>query len=163
MGQMGAAAGTSLVSPELEKVFPGLRAASYEVTSPPDPRYNCIAWAAGDQSLWWEPIRQPRYTWPAGIPFEFTVSALAESYIAKGFAECESEVHEPGFEKVALFADEVGNLKHAARQVASGQWTSKLGQNVDIEHALRSLEGEKYGCVELILKRPCAAPGLAVD
>lgn len=163
MGQMGAAAGTSLVSPELEKAFPGLRATSYEVTSPPDPRYNCIAWAAGDQSLWWEPIRRPPYTWPSNVPFEFTLSALAKSFIATGYAKCESDVLEPGFEKVALFTDEVGNLKHAARQVASGQWTSKLGQNVDIEHDLRGLEGDEYGCVELILKRPCAAPSTAED
>jgi hypothetical protein len=57
-------------------------------------------------------------------------------------------------EKVALFADPAGIPTHAARQLASGQWTSKLGQAEDIEHELRALEGEIYGVVALILKRP---------
>lgn len=28
--------------------FPGLSSTSFKITSPFDPTYNCIAWAAGD-------------------------------------------------------------------------------------------------------------------
>jgi hypothetical protein len=31
----------------LEDIFPGLRTTAYQVTSPKDSIYNCIAWAAG--------------------------------------------------------------------------------------------------------------------
>jgi hypothetical protein len=64
---------------------------------------------------------------------------------------------EPGFEKVALFADASGMPQHAARQLATGRWTSKLGRMEDIEHALRDLEGGIYGSVVLLLKRSVTA------
>ena len=42
---------------------------------------------------------------------------------------------EPGFEKVALYA--LGGVpKHAARQLSSGRWSSKLGDLEDVEHTL---------------------------
>ena len=66
---------------------------------------------------------------------------------------------EPGFEKIALFATDQAVPLHAARQLASGRWTSKLGEREDIEHALRDLEGEIYGTVVLIMKRPVANNG----
>lgn len=71
-----------------------------------------------------------------------------------GYLPCAEEDVEEGFEKVALFADSSGNPKHAARQLTTGRWTSKLGRMEDIEHELRDLEGAIYGSVVLILKRP---------
>ena len=47
--------------------------------------------------------------------------------------------------------------KHAARQLPSGRWTSKLGFLEDIEHALHDLEGTEYGAVVLVMKRPIIA------
>jgi hypothetical protein len=44
--------------------------------------------------------------------------------------------------------------KHAARQLPSGRWTSKLGPMEDIEHALHDLTGMAYGSVVLVMKRP---------
>ena len=55
---------------------------------------------------------------------------------------------------MAIFVDAVGVPTHAARQLASGLWTSKLGHSEDIEHDLRALEGDTYGMVALLLKRP---------
>lgn len=49
--------------------------------------------------------------------------------------------------------------KHAARQLASGRWTSKLGKLEDIDHALHDLEGMLYGAVVLFMKRPRPAAG----
>ena len=39
----------------------------------------------------------------------------------------------------------------------SGLWTSKLGDWEDIRHELQDLEGEFYGSVALIMKRPSDA------
>jgi hypothetical protein len=36
----------------IERIFPALRGTAYQVTSPPDKKYNCIAWAAGDTVDW---------------------------------------------------------------------------------------------------------------
>jgi hypothetical protein len=67
------------------------------------------------------------------------------------------EDFEPGFEKVALFAR--GNVPtHAARQLANGRWTSKLGLREDIEHDLHAVSGDAYGAVVLVLKRLIAQP-----
>jgi hypothetical protein len=32
----------------LERLFPALKEAGFDVTSPRDAGYNCVAWAAGD-------------------------------------------------------------------------------------------------------------------
>ena len=37
----------------LKKVFVNLKEGEFEVTSPFDPKYNCIAHAAEDNSKWW--------------------------------------------------------------------------------------------------------------
>ena len=39
----------------LESSFPNLKADGYQVTSPQSLEYNCIAWAAGDNTQWWWP------------------------------------------------------------------------------------------------------------
>jgi hypothetical protein len=70
----------------------------------------------------------------------------------------DEESLEPGFEKVALFADSTGKPANASRQLPSGAWTSKLGNAEDIEHELHALEGEIYGVVALLLKRPLPLP-----
>src|SRR5258707_504293 len=59
-------------------------------------------------------------------------------FTAVGYTVCDNDLLEPGYEKIALFA--LGGVpKHAARQLPTGQWTSKLGPMEDIEHALNDL------------------------
>ena len=145
----------------LESLFPGLRGSSYEVTSPSDDAYNCIAWAANDKSRWWWPDQPPRRYWPAGVLREESLAAFQETLASLGYALSADEGLEAGFEKLALFADADGLPTHAARQLTSGRWTSKLGELEDIEHALHDLEGVEYGSVVLIMKRP-APPAEAV-
>jgi hypothetical protein len=143
-----------MVNP-LEQVFPGLAAAEYQITSPPDPDYNCIAWAVGDTGSWWWPGPDPeREYWPPGIVREATLDAFQAAFAGLGYAPSVGEDAEAGFEKIAVFTDAQGKPRHAARQLARGRWTSKLGKGPDIEHALRSLEGEVYGTAVLFLKRP---------
>jgi hypothetical protein len=142
----------------IEEIFPGLRTTSFRVTSAAVRDYNCISWAAGDTAHWWWPDLDPDAAtfWPLGVPVEETLDAFVAAFAALGYAPCSGEHPEPRFERVALFAS--GRVPtHAARQLPSGRWTSKLGLREDIEHDLHALSGETYGMVVLYLKRPIAA------
>src|SRR5262249_2321359 len=124
----------------MEDLFPGLRGSAYQGTSPPDDVYNCIAWAAGVIDSWWWPVGGPqRIHWPAGVSGEETLEAFREAFAALGYCACQHAELEAGYEKVALFANAAGLPTHAARQLPTGRWTSKVGQLEDIEHALREL------------------------
>jgi hypothetical protein len=137
---------------DFQDLFPRLQGVAYQVTSPEDNRYNCIAWAAGDNERWWEPATL-RY-WPPTVPREDTLKAYLQAFATLGYECCAGEELESGFEKVALFMDDTGSPSHAARQLPNGRWTSKIGQREDIEHSLHDLAGETYGIVVQILKRP---------
>jgi hypothetical protein len=142
----------------IERAFPALRGTGYQVTSPQDEIYNCIAWAAGTTTAWWWPDEADTPDsayWPPGVPRVETLEAFPEAFATLGYMVCNDEQPEAGYEKVALFAL-AGVPKHAARQRASGRWTSKLGPMEDIEHALHDLTGMVYGSVVLVLKRPLA-------
>jgi hypothetical protein len=91
------------------------------------------------------------------VPREKTLEAVQAAFAALGYAVCEDADPEPGYEKVSVFASAVGFPTHAARQLESGRWTSKLGQLERIEHALRDLEGIEYGSVVRVMKRPVPA------
>jgi hypothetical protein len=130
--------------------LPRLTPTNHRVTSPPDRQYNCVAWAAGDVSRWWEPGRY----WPGPVPDD-TLAALEALFVVLGYAACGADAGlEPGFLKVALYADADG-YTHAARQLPDGRWTSKLGRDEDIEHdAPDDVAGGEYGQVMGIMRRP---------
>ena len=139
----------------LEDLFPKLRGARYRISAPPDPTYNCLAWAAGVSDAWWWPAGDPgQVYWPINAANKETLEALKAAFVTLGYAECDHELVEPGYEKVAFFANKAGVPTHAARQLLTGDWTSKIGQLECIDHALRDLEGDEYGTVALVMKRP---------
>ena len=138
----------------LEAVFPGLRGCEYYETSPQDPSYNCIAWAAGFNDRWWWPSRRPSYYWP-GDPDDQSMGAFIAVFASLGYAICDSDTPEAGFEKVAIYANESGPT-HIARQLPTGEWTSKCGGLEDIAHTLSALEGDCYGTVAVIMRRKAA-------
>lgn len=139
---------------ELERYFPKLSQTSYRVTSPATPEYNCLAWAAGDDRQWWWPDAMGQGYWPVDVAREETLEAFEEAYRTLGFSQCEDASLERGFEKVAIYANKLVPT-HAARQLSDGRWTSKLGPLEDIDHdALDAVEGDWYGKVALVLKRP---------
>src|SRR5687767_7900974 len=114
----------------LNEIFPGLK--DFRITSPADKRYNCIAFAAGDLSIWWWPVVGVKEVfWPDGIARAETLVAFSQVFASLGYVDCEHEAFEQGFEKVALFANEQGIPTHAARQQADGRWKSKLGELED--------------------------------
>ena len=135
-------------------LFPLLRDGNWRVSSSIDDRYNCIALAANVTADWWWPVGAERTYWPEGVSRVVTLEAFREAFATLGYVVCASDEFEPGVEKIALFAGDQGTPRHAARQLASGRWTSKLGKMEDIEHSLRDLEGTVYGSVVLVMKRP---------
>jgi hypothetical protein len=119
------------LSPEKEALFPNLRRDDYSVTSEADWRYNCIAHAAGKSDAPWWPAEEGTegVFWPDGVGREESLDALGAAFGTLGYVLCDNAEPETGFEKVALYADAVGLPTHAARQLPSGAWTSKLGDS----------------------------------
>ncbi len=135
----------------IDKQFPSLGSADYEVTSTPDDDYNCIAYAAGDRSNWWSHAGE--YHWPNARRSP-SIDSLIEVFIGLGFEICDNGEKATGFDKVALYAKD-GNWTHVAVQLPGGDWSSKLGPDEDIRHAaLQALAGESYGTVHCCMRRP---------
>ena len=139
-----------------DRDFPRLTPENHRVTSPPAIEYNCIAWAAGDTENWW----QPGVYWPVELTAPgYDIAALEGAFKALGFEPCDDDRPEPGFEKVALYGDEL-LYTHAARQLPEGRWTSKLGKAEDIEHdSPEVVAGGVYGEVVAILRRAARSEG----
>jgi len=96
--------------------------------------------------------------WPAAVRRTETVEAFIEAYRTLGFERCADGSLEAGIEKIALFGKTRGRAAvptHAALQLESGQWTSKLGGLEDINHlTVDAVAGPLYGAVLCYLARP---------
>lgn len=149
----------------LEQQCPGLAAADYSVTSGSTTAYNCVAWAVDDFEQCWSPtpsipsgageVRAPigGYYWPDDLPALMGIATLRELFRRRGFEECETTEHEDGFEKVAIFGDEI-ICQHVAVQRPDEPWTSKMGDNADIRHADASdIECGLVGHLQAVLRR----------
>ncbi len=66
----------------LEEVFPGLAKGGFQITSPIDKRYNCIAYAAGDPANWWWPLAADvkEVFWPAGVERAETLGTFRDAF-----------------------------------------------------------------------------------
>jgi hypothetical protein len=130
------------------------RLIDYTITSEPTTDYNCIAWAAGDNTLWWWPHKDSQDSyWPEGVPRSNSLNAFEAAYATLGYVRCAGPDLEEGFEKIAIFADH-GKCTHAALQLSNGRWTSKMGTAYDIEHDLPTMNGGFYGQIVRYMKRP---------
>ncbi len=142
------------MSARIEQTFPRLRSMEYKVTSPATTDYNCIAWAADDDTAWWWPDAYDIGYWPREAPRAETIEAFVAAFGLLGYKPCHDHSPEPGFEDVAIYVDAAGIPTHAARLLKSGRWTSKLGEWEDIEHnTFESLDGDLYGHVGQLLRR----------
>ncbi|HEC43760.1 MAG TPA: hypothetical protein ENI20_13130 [Bacteroides sp.] len=140
----------------IESCFPHI--SSYNIKSPIDYKYNCIAFAANDTTKWWWP--KAPYYWPPDVPEKEDLASFIACYESLGYVVCGlNSKYKKCYEKVALFVDSYGNPTHAAKQDAEnkGIWKSKLGKYKDIEHTLKDISGTynqySYGNVAIILKR----------
>jgi hypothetical protein len=143
------------VEARLRRIFPGMTRVL--LTSPPDTRYNCVAFAADRSDDWWWPDPYGISYWPPEAPRELSLAAFLAAFAQLGYEPCSDSAVDPRLDKVAIYAIE--NVPtHTARQLANGSWASKLGESVDIEHALADLVGDVYGQVACLLQRPKADP-----
>jgi hypothetical protein len=132
--------------------WPNLDDDNHEVTSPKDEKYNCIAWAYGINNKWIWPGTEDCF-WPNNIPQDDELEAVTQLFISAGYEKCDNCIMENGYKKVAIYAKPDGPT-HAAFQLASGKWSSKVGGLEDIEHnTVKELEGNRYGEAILFLKK----------
>jgi len=134
--------------------FPNLSSGNYRITSNPDGGYNCVAWAAGESTRWWQP--NAAYYWPlASIPDdeEPSVDHVVALFAHMGFETCPINDARGGYDRVAIYGER-DRFTHAARQLDSGWWASKIGPDEDIEHkTLNVLEGDFYGEAKKVMRR----------
>lgn len=126
----------------------------YTDTSPPDVQYNCIAWTFHEQHRPWWPTRSHFYFWPDDIPREETIDAFIRLYVSYGYSICDdlNENLESGYQKIAIYVRD-NKPTHAARQLPSGNWTSKISDEQDVEHSTLD-DLPFFGHVQVILKKP---------
>lgn len=149
-----------LAKRDIRSVFENLKDSEFKITSPKDAQYNCIAFAADDQTKWWWSIGNK--FWLKGVPKNESPKSFILAFKQLGYKLCESAELEKGFEKVAIYTRTVaipnspkGTTTHMAKQLPDGRWKSKLGREEDIEHDKpESICGKAYGEVKHILKRP---------
>jgi hypothetical protein len=142
--------------------FPKLAVDGWHKTSEETTDYNCFAFALHDEDDWYSPLPISGYYWPADkIAMNTSIPTMVDLYRYEGgFEPCENGEYEEGFEKIALYINQRGNVTHAARQISRSMWTSKLGTMIDIEHRLLSsledagITDDEYGKVAQFLKRP---------
>ena len=137
--------------------FPNLTDQNCDVTGPRTRRYNCIAWAAGNSTRKWWPDPMGVGYWPAGVNRADTTEAFLRAYGSLGYVLCFDGTLETGLEKIALCGKGPAGSEvptHAALQLETGEWTSKLGDFEDITHATtHDVESHLYGRVICYLAR----------
>lgn len=140
-----------------QQELPHLAADNCEIKSKATRRYNCIAWAAGEDFRWWWPDSMGKDYWPPGIPREATISAFLLAYGTLGFRLCFDGTLQPGTEKLVIYGKGPAGSEtptHAALQLENGEWTSKIGRFEDIYHkTAAAAEGPVYGRIVCYLGR----------
>ena len=142
---------------EIKKAFPGLQYdAGFQITSPEDVDYNCIAWSFGRNDIWiWPDDNIDGVSvWPQDTT-DTNVHTFIKAYESQGYKICDGDDLEEGIEKVALYAfPDSDECTHASRQLPTGLWTSKLGSSFDISHSTPyTIQGRLYGMVVCILAK----------
>ena len=80
-------------------MLPGLMASGFQITSPESGVYNCIAWAAGDNTDWWD--YSPGRYWPEWATRSPEIEALVQVFAGLGYAICDNGEKEEGYDDVA--------------------------------------------------------------
>jgi hypothetical protein len=96
--------------------------------------------------------------WPPNAPRQVTVEAFVRAYETLGYELCFDGSLVADSEKIAIFGKENpdGSVSptHAAIQLVSGEWSSKLGTLEDIRHdTVDDVRGPAYGRVICFMSR----------
>lgn len=148
------------IHPDKEDRFDNLVSIGYRRTSDEDEFYNCVAWALGDTSQRWDPIKGSGDHWPQNMPCLCDIPTFMSLFQSQGgYVKCDDWKHEEGIEKIVLFEElQHGLFSHVTRELRDGKWTSKLGDWEDIEHnSPEALTGKEYGKISAVMKRPFVA------
>jgi hypothetical protein len=153
------------------KDFPALVGLGIEIASKKTRAYNCIAWSLGVSNRWfWPdprlPAPQPSSNtgnnggvWPYEGGQDPTLETFEAFYQRENFFRCSSEETgnlEKGKSKIVLYvypSVRGGDLwvDHASRQLSTGEWASKMGENVDIIHRFpRDLLRHYSWCTDVV-------------
>ena len=144
---MATSSWTSLIT----GAFPSLVSEGFEIVDLPSTHYNCIAYAAGDTTEWWEHTRR-RY-WPPYATRSNSIASLREVFAGLGYEQCDDSRAEDGYRKIALYETQ-GVWTHAAVQMPNGAWRSKMGEGPVIEHrSPESLSGGIYGNATVYMRK----------
>ena len=120
----------------ISRIFLDLKDDDFDITSDDTPIYNCIGFAIGFTDVWvalGHPTRIPWFWWPETVPFSSDKDALVKTFEYFGFIKCDDDQIELGWDKVALYGDDVQWL-HAAKVIGPNLYHSKLGCGHDIHH-----------------------------
>ena len=147
--------------------FPGLKGDSkFKIIKKGSPDYNCHAWAAFYDSIFWTPLpynKRPQvgfdgvtYNWPFDVANDSKISTLVEIYRNLEYEEYSDGIFEEGYRKIAIYGND-DEATHTARQLTTGKdkgsWTSKLGTSFAILHDVKSIEGKIYGEVKQYMRK----------
>jgi hypothetical protein len=137
---------------DVEQDFPLLRGTAYDL-SDEDFNYNCLAYALGDKSQWWEPPKGPEQYWPPGFSPDLSVETVVSIIKTHGFIVDSDTVGTPETDAIAIYA-EGDEWTHFAK-FSGGSWSCKLGDGHDVIGVkLENLVGTLYGNVVKVLRRP---------
>jgi hypothetical protein len=141
-------------------ICPNINKDNHVITSRAARAYNCVAWVLGDEKKWYEPTPSGQYTWPSNKNQDYSLKAYVQMFSEHGFQVCEEGISEHGRQRIALYAKD-GEFTHAALQLPTGRWSSKLGTWEDIDHdTLEVLSGPFYGIPCLFMDRRQKDPPL---
>jgi hypothetical protein len=114
--------------------------------------YNCISHTIClyDKLSW--PIDSPDVYWL--VKNEKTKESFEQFYEYHAFEKCYLDFsYDSNYTKVALYTKD-GIPTHASIQIDDIWWESKIGQLGIIKHDLFEIEGESYGSVSQIYRKP---------
>ena len=109
--------------------------------------------------MWPEEDADGVIVWPERCPEQATIQVFISAFNRIGYEKCENADLEDGYLKVALYClPDSDECTHAASQLKSGLWTSKLGESNDIQHSTPyTIQGRYYGNVVCVLRRSTAS------
>jgi hypothetical protein len=137
---------------DVELDFPRLVGKEYDL-SDEDFNYNCLAFALGDHTNWWEPPHGKGQYWPPGFSEDISVNTVEKIIRLHGYTVEVPKGTSPQTEAIAIYA--IGNEWQHFAKFVNGVWTSKLGRGHDVSGVdLEDLYIGDYGEVTMILSRP---------
>jgi hypothetical protein len=126
--------------------------------------YNCVAWTVDDFQQPWTPmppIPGPAgfetvggYFWPEDVPPLMGIETVVQLYENRGFQRCHDATPAEGFDRIAIYGFDGIVCQHVAVQRDGESWSSKMGDNADVEHPdPYAIEAGMIGHVRVLMRR----------